>query len=116
MMNNEEFNRRMEFFLHQQAQFFADMQQMKEVQKELQGGHKELQDGQKELQQGLAELRTLTHEGFKQTIRRFDAVARSFKVIAEIGRETDARIRALVGAQTQTDEKIGRPTPNLIAT
>lgn len=98
MMSNEEFDRRMEFFLHQQARFDADLQQMKEVQKELQEGHKELQ-------KGLTELRNLTYEGFKQTIRRFDAVARSFKVIAENGRETDARIRALVASQTRTEER-----------
>ena len=99
MMSNEEFDKRMEFFLHQQAQFDADMQEFRETQKELQRTTKATAEG-------LAELTSLTYEGFNQTIRRFDAVARSFKVIAENGRETDARINALVDAQIHTEELI----------
>ena len=108
MMSNEEFDRRMEFFLNQQAQFDADMQKLQEAQKRT-------DEKLDRTIEGLAELRDLTYEGFKHTIKRFDAIARSFKVIAANGRETDARIRALVYAQTQTDEKTRRPTPNSIS-
>jgi hypothetical protein len=106
MMSNEEFDRRIEFFLHRQAQFDADIQEIKEIQKRT--------DEKLELfTEGLGELRTLTHEGFKQTIRRFDAVARSFKVIAENSaitdarfRDTDVKINALIDSQLRTEEQL----------
>ena len=110
MMSNEEFDRRMEFFLNQQAQFDADMQEFRETQKELQRTTKATAEG-------LEELRTLTYEGFKLTAERFDVVARNFEVVTEkfnhtddwlkaLFSDTDARINALVDSQIQTEEII----------
>ena len=106
MMSNEEFDRRMEFFLNQQAQFDADIQQMKELYQRIGETNKQTEESLRQTVEGLAELKTLTTEGFRLTKLRFDAVARSFKVIAANSRETDARIKVLVDSQTRTDEKL----------
>jgi ABC-type transporter Mla subunit MlaD len=92
MMSNEEFDRRMEFFLNRQAQFDADMQQMQEVDKRI----GERLDRTNET---LAELATLTREGFAASLENFAA-------IAEDSRNTDAKINALVDSQIRTEEKI----------
>jgi hypothetical protein len=97
MMSNEEFDRRMEFFLNQQARFDADMRQMKEFQKRTEkkldrffeglAGTKELATRTAE---ELAELVSLTTEGFKITF--------------ENSKNTDAKINALIASQMRTDE------------
>jgi hypothetical protein len=101
MMSNEEFDRRMEFFLNQQAQFDADIQQMKDLQQRTGERLDRTAEKLDRTTEGLAELTTLTQEGFKLTIEHFDAIA---GVIAENSRNTDARIAALVDSQIQTEE------------
>ena len=113
MMSNEEFDRRMEFFLHQQAQFDADIQELKEADKRI----NEKLEG---FFQGLAELRTLTYEGFKLSAERFEIVARNFEVVTEkfshtdaLFANTDARINALIDAHLRTEEKIKKTDDKL---
>lgn len=100
MMSNEEFDRKMEFLLNQQARFDArfeaDMQALREAQKETDEKVKHMFDGFDEAKQltiqtreDLAELTTLTTEGFK--------------LLYEQSRNTDARIAALVKAQIETE-------------
>ena len=120
MMNNEEFERKMEFVVNQQARFDANIQQLQEVQKvheealgRILGGLAETFEGLAETFEGigetfedlaetkeivvqttenLAQLTTLTHEGFKYTFESF--------------KNTDAKIDALVDSQIHTDEII----------
>ena len=110
MMNNEEFNRKMEFIVNQQARFDANILQLQE-------GHKELQEIQKatdkkidrfvevfsgtsiELAESLTRLTHLTHENFKR--------------VSESQQNTDAKIAALVDSQIQTEEKL-RETDEMI--
>jgi len=106
MMSNEEFDRRMEFFLHRQAQFDAEMQKLQESQKEL---HKTTGA----TAEGLKELRTLVYEGFKISAERFEVVSRSFEVVSEkfnhidaLFSNTDAKISALIDSQIQTEELV----------
>src|ERR1041384_5256802 len=99
MMSNEEFDRRMEFFLNQQAQFDADVQQMKDLQQRT--GERLDQTAEKldrtaenldRTAEGLAELATLTRKGFALSLE-------NFAVIAENSRNTDAKVAALVDSQ-----------------
>ena len=97
MMSNEEFDRKMEFIVNQQAQFTVDIQKLNEAQKELQKSQKATADS-------LDELKNLTYEGFKLTAERFDVVARNFEVVAEKFSHTDVKINALIASQMQTEE------------
>lgn len=106
MMSNEEFDRRMEFFLNQQAQFDAEMQKLQESQKEL---HKTTEA----TAEGLKELRTLVYEGFKISAERFEVVSRNFEVVSEkfnhidaLFSNTDAKISALIDSQIQTEKLV----------
>lgn len=106
MMSNEEFDRRMEFFLNQQAQFDAEMQKLQESQKEL---HKTTEA----TAEGLKELRTLVYEGFKISAERLEVVSRNFEVVSEkfnhidaLFSNTDAKISALIDSQIQTEELV----------
>jgi len=106
MMSNEEFDRRMEFFLNRQAQFDAEMQKLQESQKEL---HKTTGA----TAEGLKELRTLVYEGFKISAERFEVVSRNFEVVSEkfnhidaLFSNTDAKISALIDSQIQTEELV----------
>jgi hypothetical protein len=113
MMNNEEFDRKIEFIVNQQAKFDANMQQIQEAQKANEQAIARFFEGLTETKEGLAdsreilaqtqetlaELTTLTTEGFKWTIQRFNA-------IAEDSKHTDAKIDALVNSQIETAEFI----------
>jgi transposase len=103
MMNNEEFDRKMEFIVNQQAKFDANMQELQEAQKITEQNLNRFVENTKEdlaqTKETLAELTTLTTEGFKWTIQRFNA-------IAENSKHTDAKIDALIDSQIRTDAMI----------
>jgi hypothetical protein len=106
MMNNEEFNRTMEFLVNQLAQFDANMQELREAQKtndqKVARFKDDLTDTRETLAQtteivaqtteNLAHLITITHAGFKFTF--------------ENSKNIDAKIDALVDSQIRTDEII----------
>src|SRR5258705_8379487 len=85
MMNNEEFERRMTFIVDQQAQFAADIQQMREL--------------QAQTENVVGRLAHATLEGFKD-------------VNAKINALVDAQIR-LNASQAHTDENLARTDENL---
>ena len=89
-MNNEEFEKRMEFILEQQAQFASDIQQLREA--------------QAQTDQLVNRLASVTLEGFKDVNAKIDALVDSHV------RLTDSHVR-LTEAQAQTDENLR----NLIA-
>ena len=62
-MNNEEFEKRMEFILEQQAQFSADIQQLREV--------------QAQTESVLARLANVTLEGFNDVNAKINALVDS---------------------------------------
>lgn len=110
-MNNEDFERKVEFILNQQAQFAADMQRLEESQAQagaemaqltqnvaqLTDNVAQLTDNLGNLTDNLGNLVTLTLDGFKVTVGGFTDV--------------NAKIDALVDSQILTDEKLR----NLIA-
>jgi len=89
-MTNDEFEKRMEFLLGQQAQFSADMQQ--------------LGDAQTQTLEIVARLANGTLEGFKDVNAKINAL-----VDSQI--RTDEKINALADSQKQTAEDLR----NLIA-
>ena len=74
-INNEDFDRKMAFIVEQQAQFTADIQQMREL--------------QAQTENVVGRLAHATHEGFKDVNAKIDSLV-------------DSQIR-LTGAQTRTD-------------
>jgi hypothetical protein len=78
MMNNEEFERKMTFIVDQQAQFAADIQQMREL--------------QAQTENVVGRLAHATLEGFKDVNAKIDSLV-------------DSQIR-LTAAQTHTDENL----------
>lgn len=77
-MNNEEFDRKMAFILEQQAQFTADIQQMREL--------------QAQTENAVGRLAQATLEGFKDVNSKIDSLV-------------DSQIR-LTEAQTHTEENL----------
>lgn len=84
-MNNEEFEKRMDFILEQQAQFSADIQQLREA--------------QAQTDSVVARLANVTLEGFND-------------VNAKINALVDSQIR-LTEAQSQTAENLRKTDENL---
>ena len=88
-MNNEEFDkhfeRKMEFFLHQQARFDADMQQLKEAQTRTEKVVARAENV-------VASLSSLVFEGFKITDSKIQALAESQKLTDENLRELAATV------------------------
>lgn len=84
-MNNEEIERKMNFIVEQQAQFAADIQQLKEV--------------QVQTENVVGRLAAVTLEGFKDVNAKIDALV-------------GAQIR-LNESQAHTDENVARTDENL---
>lgn len=105
-MTNEEFEKRMEFLLEQQAQFSADMHQLGEAQ----GRTEQVVTQTIEI---VARLANGTLEGFKDVNAKIDALVDSqiktdekFKELADSQAQTDEKINLLVNSQIKTDEKV----------
>jgi predicted transcriptional regulator len=89
-MTNEEFEKRMEFLLEQQAQFAADMQQLREVQAQTESIVARLANG---------------------TLAGFNDVNAKINVLVDSQIQTDEKMKALAASQMQTAEDL----KNLIA-
>lgn len=111
-MTNEEWNRKAEFLLNQQAKFDADLQELKQEIKEAQKiNEKKISDAIKiaahsaeatlhvaesvtKLAETVGNFTTATHEGFRKV---FDSMKR-----------TDEKIKVLIDSQIRTDERFQR--------
>ena len=103
-MTNEEFEKRRDFILEQQAQFAADIQELREAQ---------TQTGEI-----VARLANVTLEGFKDVNAKLNALVDSqirtdekINALADSQKQTDVKINALVESQMDTHESLR----NLIA-
>ncbi len=81
-MTNEEFEKRMEFILEQQAQFTADIQQLREV--------------QAQTESIVARLANGTLEGFKDVNAKINALVDSQINLTEAQSRTDENIKNLI--------------------
>ena len=103
-MTDEEFEKRRDFILEQQAQFSADIQELREAQ---------TQTGEI-----VARLANVTLEGFKDVNAKINALFDSqmrtdekINALADSQKQTDGKIKALVESQMDTHESLR----NLIA-
>jgi hypothetical protein len=92
VMTNEEFEKRVEFILEYQAQFTADIQQLRESQSKFQAAQARTEQVVVQTGEIVARLANVTLEGFK---------------------DVNAKIDALVDSQIRTDEKIDALTDNV---
>jgi len=81
-MNNEEFERRMDFILEQQAQFSADIQQLREA--------------QAQTDNVVARLANVTLEGFNDVNAKINALDDSHINLTEAQSRTDENLRNLI--------------------
>jgi anion-transporting ArsA/GET3 family ATPase len=88
-MSNEEFERKMEFIVEQQAQFASDMQQLREAQN---------RTDQVVAQTGeiIARLANVTFEGFKDVNTKIDALVDSQIRLSEAQSRTDENLKTLI--------------------
>jgi hypothetical protein len=82
MMNNEEFERRMSFIVEQQAQFAADIQQMREL--------------QAQTENVVGRLAHATLEGFRDVNAKIDSLVDSQIRLTEAQTLTDGNLRNLI--------------------
>ena len=105
-MNEEERQRQFDFILSQQAQFAADIQKLQESQSKM-------VEAQTETIQIVNRLAAVTVEGFKQTNAKIDALIdaqtrteeRLDKVV-EAQAHTDQRLDVLINTQIRTEEAL----------
>lgn len=91
-MSNEEYEKRMEFIVEQQAQFSIDIHQLRESQAELRAAQARTEQVVVQTGEIVARLANATLEGFK---------------------DVNVKIDALVDSQIRTDEKIDTLTDNV---
>lgn len=95
-MSNEEFERKMEFIVEQQAQFASDIQQLREAQARTE--QVVAHSGEIVSQTGeiVARLANVTFEGFKDVNAKIDALVDSQIHTDENLRRTDESLRNLI--------------------
>ena len=81
-MTNEEFEKRMDFIIEQQAQFTSDIQQLRET--------------QAQTEQVVNRLAAVTLEGFKDVNAKIDALVGSHIRLTEAQARTDENLRNLI--------------------
>ena len=81
-MTNEEFEKKMEFIVEQQAQFATDIQQLRET--------------QSQTAQVVGRLANVTLEGFKDVNAKIDALVDSQIKLTEAQSRTDENLRNLI--------------------
>ena len=99
MMSNEEWDRKVEFLLNQQAQFDVDMRRLEAAQEET---------GKKldRAAENISHLAGFIHEGFGLTMNMFKETNAQIKETDAQIRDTDAQIRELKESQKLTDEAL----------
>ena len=103
-MTNEDFDRRMEFILDQQARFASDIQQLQESQARTERNVTRTEQVVAQLADVTQETLTTMLEGFRDVNARIEALAEAQSRTEERFRETDAKINALVDSQIRLEE------------
>ncbi len=105
-MTNEEFDRKAEFIINQQAQFAVDIQKLQEAQaatdQQMAKAFKAAAHAS-EIAGHAAEAVAVTAE----TVTRFEILTHEgFRSVFDTFKKTDARIKVLVNSQILTDERL----------
>jgi hypothetical protein len=111
MMNNEEFDRKMEFILNQQAQFAVDIQRLREAQAEAQAVTDEklarAADSAADASEAAAQASRLVVRAVEGLDNLSRVVNEGFRYTLDSFKEANAQINALVDSQILTNEKLG---------
>jgi hypothetical protein len=117
MMNNEEFDRKMEFILNQQAQFAVDIQRLREAQAAAQALTDEKLARAAESAADASDAAAQASRLVLRTVEGLDNLSRvvqdGFRYTFDSFKETNAKINALVDSQILTNEKLGDTTEKL---
>ena len=103
-MTNEEFNRKVEFLLSQQAKFEARMQHVEETQPKHERKIDETAELSRNTAKGLSELIDLTAQ-------LTNTVVDGYRVVFELSesmKHTDEKINVLIDSQIRADERFER--------
>ena len=99
-MNNEEFEKQVEFIVNQQAQFAADIQKLQEAQARTQEAqermredHARIREDHARTEHSLNELVQLTTDGFKIVIDNFQHLSSKIDVLVDSQIRTDETVR-----------------------
>jgi ElaB/YqjD/DUF883 family membrane-anchored ribosome-binding protein len=105
-MTNEEFEKKMEFIVEQQAQFTSDIQQLREAQAQLQAT-------QAQTEQLVGRLASVTLEGFKDVNAKIDALVDSQVRLTESQSRTDENLKNLIAVVDRyfSEGRTGHPEP-----
>lgn len=87
-MTNEEWDRKVEFLLNQQAKFDAEMHELKQAQAETEHSFKRVNEK-------IEHLGNFIHEGFGLTLTLFKHSEAKIEALAESQKLTDEKLRAL---------------------
>ena len=99
MMSNEEWDRKTEFLLNQQAKFDADMEELKAAQAKTERTLDRAAEN-------ISHLGAFIHEGFGLVINLFKDTDEKFKETAASFKDTDAKFKDTDGKFRDTDGKI----------
>ena len=105
-MTNEEFEKRMEFMIEQQARFSSDIQLLQEAQARTEQALAQTQQTVAQTEQIVARLANVTSVGFKDVTAKIDALVDSQIRLTESQTRTDAKIEALADSQSRTEENL----------
>jgi methyl-accepting chemotaxis protein len=94
-MDDEKLQKTIEFILNNQAQFYADLQQVQETNKELQEAHKDAEKRIKTLERVSLNLYNEVRETTK-----------NINELAQVQKESASETRELREAQKETDERL----------
>ncbi|HLM56747.1 MAG TPA: hypothetical protein VK422_11580 [Pyrinomonadaceae bacterium] len=95
-MTNDEFERKMEFIVNQQAQFSAGMEQLREAQAQTEGRVTQIEQLVAQTHQLVNRLAAATYEGFKDLNAKIDALVDSHIRLQEAQGRTDESLRNLI--------------------
>ena len=102
MMNNEEFDRKMEFIVNQQAKFAVDIDVLRESVGRLTEAHAQTEESlnhlaakQAKTEEVVTRLAYVTNEGFKQLGAKIDALVDSHVALTDSQKLTDEKLRHL---------------------
>ena len=103
-MTNEDFERRMEFIIQQQAQFASDIQQLQEGMRQLRETQAQTERSIARTEQVVAQLADVTRESLTTTLEGFRDVNVRIEALTEAQTDTNAKLDTLVNSQIRLTE------------
>ena len=107
-MTNEEWDRKAEFLLNQQAKFAAGMQELNEAQKISDEKIAKAAEAAEDALEGVSQLADITASLITTMTDGFRKVFNSLAELSESQKHADERMDALINSQIRADERFER--------